>query len=304
MSWNGDSELGHLIELLSSRAFEDALAEERALKQADIALLKAQGQRLDGEAGNIRVLDRAAATVRAAGQRTIKEAVETLQRIHGRVPPETLQWLRSKLPSCFDRAAEDYLTSRLYGESLVPRLRERLDRVVTALRRDLEIELSPVEFRSRLNAIAVGNLPSAGIEARDVDAFISHASEDKSEVARPLAAALTERGLTVWLDESELLVGRSLYRTIEDGLRRCRFGVVVLSPSFFRKDWPKRELTALAALSDAEGRDKILPVWHNIDSEGVAAASPLLADVYAARTAGGMTLVADAISEAIFRGRH
>ena len=45
--------------------------------------------------------------------------------------------------------------------------------------------------------------------------FISHASEDKDEVARPLAVLLTRAGLQVWLDEGELVVGDSLRRSIE-----------------------------------------------------------------------------------------
>ena len=42
------------------------------------------------------------------------------------------------------------------------------------------------------------------------DIFISHASEDKADVARPLAAHLEHLGLKVWLDEFELTLGDSL----------------------------------------------------------------------------------------------
>ena len=52
------------------------------------------------------------------------------------------------------------------------------------------------------------------------DAFISHASEDKREVARPLA----EAGLRVWLDAFELTVGDNLRREIDKGLSRSRLG--------------------------------------------------------------------------------
>src|SRR6185312_12727621 len=46
--------------------------------------------------------------------------------------------------------------------------------------------------------------------ARDFDVFISHASEDKNEVVRPLAEALRKGGLEVWYDEFELRIGDSL----------------------------------------------------------------------------------------------
>jgi hypothetical protein len=43
-----------------------------------------------------------------------------------------------------------------------------------------------------------------GRAAHSYDVFISHASEDKDVVARPLATALVARGWTAWLDELEI----------------------------------------------------------------------------------------------------
>ena len=97
----------------------------------------------------------------------------------------------------------------------------------------------------------------------DYEVFISHASEDKDEVARPLANRLEQLGLRVWLDECQLTVGDSLRRSIDRGLVASRFGVVVLSPSFFAKEWPNKELDGLVARDD--GKEKvILPVWHRV----------------------------------------
>ena len=42
------------------------------------------------------------------------------------------------------------------------------------------------------------------------DVFVSHASEDKESVARPIAMALEANGLRTWLDAQELNVGDSL----------------------------------------------------------------------------------------------
>lgn len=63
----------------------------------------------------------------------------------------------------------------------------------------------------------------------EFDVFISHASEDKAEIARPLAESLARAGLRVWLDEFELQLGDSLREKIDQGLSLSRFGVVVLS---------------------------------------------------------------------------
>src|SRR5215470_2670445 len=91
------------------------------------------------------------------------------------------------------------------------------------------------------------------------DVFLSHASEDKTDVALPIAQRLKDHGLTVWIDAFELTLGDSLRRSIERGLSRSSFGVVILSPAFFAKEWPARELDALLAYEDS-GRKVILPV--------------------------------------------
>jgi hypothetical protein len=54
------------------------------------------------------------------------------------------------------------------------------------------------------------------------DVFISHASEDKEAVARPLALELTNAGLALWLDENELCVGDSFRAPIDRGWRIAR----------------------------------------------------------------------------------
>ncbi|MBN1638685.1 MAG: TIR domain-containing protein, partial [Ignavibacteriales bacterium] len=79
------------------------------------------------------------------------------------------------------------------------------------------------------------------------DVFISHASEDKEKVARPLALALEKKGLKVWYDEFSLKIGDSLNRKITEGLAKSRFGVVIISPSFLSKEWPQKELDGLVS---------------------------------------------------------
>jgi hypothetical protein len=130
--------------------------------------------------------------------------------------------------------------------------------------------------------------PHAGNEEsateRDYDVFISHASEDKDSVVRPLAHALLEGGLEVWFDEFELRIGDSLRRKIDAGLAKSRFGVVVLSRSFFGKGWTNYELDGLVTRS-VDGDQVLLPVWHDITKQEVIEYSPSLADKVARSTA-------------------
>jgi replicative DNA helicase len=134
----------------------------------------------------------------------------------------------------------------------------------------------------------------------EYDVFISHASEDKQDVARPLAERLNQLGLRVWLDEIELVIGDSLRRNIDIGLSKSKFGVVVLSKDFFKKEWTQKELDGLVAREDGETKI-ILPIWHNVTIDDVKKYSPILADKLAVPTNQGLSFVVDRIIQAIKR---
>jgi TIR domain len=117
------------------------------------------------------------------------------------------------------------------------------------------------------------------------DLFICHASEEKETLVRPLAENLSALGLKVWYDEFTLRVGNSLLRSVDRGLAESRFGLVIISKSFFKKEFPQHELRGLATRQLHEGREVILPIWHGVSKEDVLAFSPPLADLIAIRTA-------------------
>jgi hypothetical protein len=129
------------------------------------------------------------------------------------------------------------------------------------------------------------------------DAFISHASDDKDRVTRPLAEALINRGFKIWYDEFELKIGKSLSESIDKGLTKSRFGIVILSKHFFSKSWPKRELRGLVA-QEVANKGIILPIWHEISKEEVMRYSPPLADLVSISTEKGLNTVIEAIIDA------
>lgn len=116
------------------------------------------------------------------------------------------------------------------------------------------------------------------------DVFLSHASEDKDEIARPLADALTARGVTVWFDELNIRVGQSIRREIEHGIRDARFGLVIISEHFMAKPWTQAELDALWGKKMAAKDDSLLPVWHKVTYDDVQRGLPLLAGLHALNT--------------------
>lgn len=143
-------------------------------------------------------------------------------------------------------------------------------------------ESRPPLARIAENVAAVAPESTAVHKAYDV--FISHATEDKDSIVRDLANALRGLGLEIWYDEFTLRIGDNLRRKIDAGLSSSRFGVVVLSPHFFAKEWSQYELDGLVTREMGGEQQIILPLWHNVSRADVAAVSPSLANKVALRT--------------------
>lgn len=131
------------------------------------------------------------------------------------------------------------------------------------------------------------------------DVFISHASEDKASVARPLAFELLKRGYSVFLDELVIRLGDSLSKSINQGLLESRYCILILSKAFLTKNWTIAELNSIYSIQINLHQKKILPIWHNITFDDIRKNTPLLADLYAINTEIGISMIADKIVEAI-----
>jgi hypothetical protein len=159
--------------------------------------------------------------------------------------------------------------------------RDKLKREQDAYRRSLQFDMD--EQKKLLNQLVEATYTpsitahSVITEHKTYDVFISHASEDKEDFVRPLAEKLAAAGIEVWYDEYTLKFGDSIRRKIDAGLRNSRFGLVILSPSFFKKDWTQHELDGLVA-KEIGGGKVILPIWHRVTRDEVVAQSPTLAD--------------------------
>ena len=126
-------------------------------------------------------------------------------------------------------------------------------------------------------------------ESRDkpeYDVFVSHAWEDKTDFVDEFVEALRSLHMNVWYDTSEIKWGDSMRKRIDDGLRKSRFGVAVLSPNYIRegKYWTKVELDGLFQL-DSIGGKVLLPIWHNLTKKEIMEYSPIIASKLAMNTA-------------------
>jgi hypothetical protein len=110
------------------------------------------------------------------------------------------------------------------------------------------------------------------------DIFISHASEDKDAIVRPLATILERLSVRVWYDEFSLNLGDSLTSAIDKGLQESRYGLLILSKSFLVKNWPEYEYRSLMT-REIDGERVILPLWYDVTKEDVKTFSLYLADI-------------------------
>ncbi|GHU97602.1 hypothetical protein FACS1894208_12960 [Clostridia bacterium] len=115
------------------------------------------------------------------------------------------------------------------------------------------------------------------------DVFISHASEDKEDFVNPLVAKLQDAGIRVWYDTVEMQWGKSLREQIDNGIKRSKFAILVLSKHFFAKKWPQRELDGILAKESISGSTP-LPIWHNITPEELYEFSSTLSGLFAYTT--------------------
>lgn len=107
----------------------------------------------------------------------------------------------------------------------------------------------------------------------------------KNPFVRRLAEELNKH-VRVWYDDFTLRIGDSLRRSIDKGVANSRYGIVIMSPRFFAKEWPQKEIDGLFE-RERDGRKVILPIWLDIDAETVRRYSPMLADRVAARAEEG-----------------
>ena len=175
-------------------------------------------------------------------------------------------------------------------------MRNRLEITRKSALRNLKTKVDL--YITKIQSSSLSNM-SSKLKLAEHDVFISHASEDKEGFVRPLAEELTKLGFDVWYDETSLQIGDSLRQKIDQGLVSSRYGIVVLSVSFFSKNWPQYELNGLVA-REMDGVKVILPIWHKVSKDEVIKYSPSLADKIALNSAiYSVTEIAEKLAEVI-----
>ena len=95
--------------------------------------------------------------------------------------------------------------------------------------------------------------------ADDYDIFISHASEDRAAIARPIFEACERLGLKAFLDEEHIAWGETFTRKINMALGAARTVLAIISSTSVAKEWPLTEVNTALAL-EVSGDKSVVPL--------------------------------------------
>lgn len=131
------------------------------------------------------------------------------------------------------------------------------------------------------------------------DLFISHASEDKEDIVRPLCYELFKQNIwRIWYDEKNIQPGDSIVGRINEGLRDTRHGLVMLTSNFFKKRWTLEELESLQSMGK-----RLLPIWYGVTANEVMSFSPLIGRIKAIDYSIGTANVARQVANFLNKDR-
>lgn len=109
--------------------------------------------------------------------------------------------------------------------------------------------------------------------------FVSHSSEDKIEYVDDLVKEIKALNINVFYDTDVINWGDNLKEKIDCGLQTCELAVIVISPSYFGREWTEYEIQTLLQRQDIENNKLILPILHNVSKEEFVKHYPLLKDI-------------------------
>lgn len=172
--------------------------------------------------------------------------------------------------------------------------RKKQEKSIENMKRVYEQRISELESL-RLSKVKNEFLETVSGDEPEYDVFVSHAWEDKADFVEAFVQALKDREIKVWYDKSKIKWGDSMRARIDDGLRKSKFGVAILSPNYIAegKYWTKAELDGLFQMESINGK-MLLPIWHNLTKKQVMDYSPILASKLAMTTA---TMTAEEIAD-------
>ncbi|MEJ9227720.1 TIR domain-containing protein [Priestia aryabhattai] len=156
--------------------------------------------------------------------------------------------------------------------------RESHQKELERLRKE-SIAIQAVQVKEQLEEISKSRLAE-----KEYDVFISHASEDKVSFVEPLARAMQDAGIRTWYDSDQIGWGESIRQSVDKGLIKSKFCMIILSQNFLDKYWTNYELNGIFQKDSTTLNSIILPIWHNITRDEIQRRNLALTDMLALNT--------------------
>lgn len=133
-------------------------------------------------------------------------------------------------------------------------------------------------LRAQIEKLVEGKVAAAKYE---YDVFVSHANANKQSFVDSLYDQLNRLRIRIWYDSTEIDWGDGLKEKIQEGLSKCRFGIVILSPEFIERKWTNQELSELLTRQNESHEKVVLPLLYNLTVEQMKEQYPVLGDIKA-----------------------
>ena len=133
-------------------------------------------------------------------------------------------------------------------------------------------------LHAQIEKLVEGKVAAAKYE---YDVFVSHANANKQSFVDSLYDQLNRLRIRIWYDSTEIDWGDGLKEKIQEGLSKCRFGIVILSPEFIERKWTNQELSELLTRQNESHEKVVLPLLYNLTVEQMKEQYPVLGDIKA-----------------------
>jgi hypothetical protein len=126
----------------------------------------------------------------------------------------------------------------------------------------------------------------APAKGKKYDLFISHANSDKNTYVQGLYDALSKLGISIFYDIDSIGWGDKWKDKILEGTASSEFAIIVISNSFFGREWTEIELNEFLQRQNDSGQKTILPLLFGVSQEQLGEKYPDLADIQCLDTTG------------------
>lgn len=179
------------------------------------------------------------------------------------------------------------------------RVRDDIDAACEAARKENELKhkaaLATIELnestkkQNQILRAQIGKLTEGKVVAAkyEYDVFVSHANANKQSFVDSLYDQLNRLRIRIWYDSTEIDWGDGLKEKIQEGLSKCRFGIVILSPEFIDRKWTNQELTELLTRQNESHEKVVLPLLYNLTVNQMKEQYPVLENIKAREVRSG-----------------